>query len=563
MTHIRTTGLAVLFLFITFGTLFPNPFGNNPDVIADESYFLTSSLEAIQKHTLPGWEFSYSGNYYGGPQTYLDTVALVPVLAGVFVSHGFSRSATEMWVALHTGTLLHVLRLVNGLLWLASLALGYWYVSKRRVPERLRNLLVLYAFLLLSNVFIIQFLHTAKVWTFYILTLSIVSAFFIAQEYFLSHLKQPFIRKESYVALLTWSSALLFFQNYVGAFSTILIGAYALALGHISVKDVIGHCRRYWYLLVILLATQISFLWRAVFLNWKTGSFNEISTLTPDHSHVLWAPRLLNPFAYAWFGDPLAVMLFFVGVLGVAYAFRKAAQYDSHRRLYVMLACTYPVLTYLFFHAAVGFSSAPRYGILLTLALIFSATILIGEYGTHAVRASAIIAAALFVALNIQAISLYWKPSTEVVLLNTIEARYNTPDIVFIEEPSALRLTLPVNQASFALLDEKRRMMSRFAFLLQHQDEVANQVSFKPIALITYTPEELSASVSKLAGAEKEVWTISTDCATLCSVSELASGSCFAVRPMACGTGPQEVNLLPQYLAAAQLGSTYIVRRVR
>ena len=121
-----------LFIFIAIAVLYPNPFGNNPDIIADESYFLTSSLSAIEKTTLPGWEFSQSGNYYGGVQTYIDYVVLIPVLGVVMAFSHFSVASTKLWVALNTGELLHILRIVNGLLALCAIAACYFYFSKNR-----------------------------------------------------------------------------------------------------------------------------------------------------------------------------------------------------------------------------------------------------------------------------------------------------------------------------------------------------------------------------------------------------------------------------------------------
>ncbi len=137
MNKLKYILLGGFFIFTAFAILYPNPFGNNPDIIADESYFLTSSLAAIEKITLPGWEFSKSGNYYGGTQTYIDYVALIPVLGAVAAFHGFSISATKLWVALNTGELLHILRIVNGLLALGAIALCYFYFSKRNIPKRL------------------------------------------------------------------------------------------------------------------------------------------------------------------------------------------------------------------------------------------------------------------------------------------------------------------------------------------------------------------------------------------------------------------------------------------
>lgn len=158
MKVLQNTFLLGLFVFIAFAVLAPNPFGNNPDIIADESYFLTSSLSAIEKVTLPGWEFSKSGNYYGGVQTYIDTVVMIPVLGAVMAASNFSVLATKMWVALHTGELLHILRLVNGVIALCAILFCFLLFKKRKIPRELAIPLTLFLFLLLSNVVFIEFL---------------------------------------------------------------------------------------------------------------------------------------------------------------------------------------------------------------------------------------------------------------------------------------------------------------------------------------------------------------------------------------------------------------------
>ena len=562
MFNLRYIGLGALFLFLAFGFLSPNPFGNNPDVIADESYFLTSSLSAIEKGTLPGWEFSRSGNYYGGVQTYLDTAVLVPVLGVVFVSQHFSVLQTKMWVALHTGDLLHILRLLNGLCALLLIAGGYIYFVRRKIPAELAFVLILFVALLLSNVFVIEFLHTAKVWTFYTLAAVLASSLFIAEQYYLSKKGEPFLPTPVYVGILSWLSALLFFQNYIGAFAVLIIGLYALILQHIRFYDIWLHVRKYWYLFILLFVSQISFLYRAVFFNWKSGSFDEIAVVTSDH-HAVWLPRLLNPLRFSVLGDPLVVFLFFAGIVGAAVLlWRGRYTLRSLNRRYLLIACVHPFIIYLFFHVAVGFSSAPRYGLMLTIACAFSAAILISECALWARGASLALAAALFVVLNIQAISLYSQPSSEVDLLRIIETRYNTPNHVFIEEESALRLTLPVNADSLDLLDDKRKAMSRFAFMLEHKDEVKRAVTFKPLTLIAYTDEEFQDAFSRFSAEGKQVWTISQDCSRTCASEDTAAGTCFMVGKNVCGALAHEVNLLPAYLEARQLGALYTVRRV-
>ena len=140
--------------------------------------------------------------------------------------------------------------------------------------------------------------------------------------------------------------------------------------------------------------------------------------------------------------------------------------------MYLAIACAHPVLVYVIFHVIIGFDILPRYAILLTLACAFSAAILMSELGTKAAVAALALSGMLFLAVGVQAITLYWQPSSETVLLQTIIRNYNTSDTAFIVDHSARRLTLPVNADSLDLLDEERRQMSRFVFLLQNRDRL-------------------------------------------------------------------------------------------
>ena len=110
----------------------------------------------------------------------------------------------------NTGELLYILRLVSGVGALATLLFFFFYFKKRKIRGPLALSLVLFLFLLLSNVLVIEFLHTAKVWVFYIIMVAAMSAVFIANEYYLSRLNTPFMRTERYTALLVWSGVLVF-----------------------------------------------------------------------------------------------------------------------------------------------------------------------------------------------------------------------------------------------------------------------------------------------------------------------------------------------------------------
>lgn len=558
LKHILVGGFI---MFAAFVFLYPNPFGNNPDVIMDESYFLTSSLSAIEKITIPGWEFSQSGNYYGGVQTYIDYFVLIPVLGVVTAFSDFSITSTKLWVALNTGELLHILRLVNGLLGLMAIFACYFYFSRRNIPQKLSLSLTLFLFLLLSNVLIIQFLHTAKVWVIYIIITSVISALFIANEYYLSKLKTSFIQKEKFVAVLVWSSVLLFFQNYVGAISIFLIMSYATLLDHIKIIDIWNHFKKYWYLIIIFTITQISFIYRAIFLNWLTGSFAGISSTT-ESGQIEWFLRLYNPLFFTLESHPLAVFIFTVSAIWVIFKLLrgKTSVTEKRNKIYLMIALVHPILVYLIFHVGIGFNFGPRYAIFLTIALAFSITILLSETKIIFTKIATIICLILFLILGTKAISLYWHPSSETILLKKIETNYNSPNNIFIEEPNALHLTLPVNEGSLSLLNEKRKNMGRFQFLLQNKELLNNQVSFKPLTVVTYNEKELNEYLTKLKKGSNSVWTITTDCKNLCTNKETEEKTCFEVSENTCGYAV-EVNVLSDFLSSKQLGYYYTVRK--
>ncbi|MDO8561326.1 MAG: hypothetical protein Q7S05_00675 [bacterium] len=548
-----------LFIFIAFGILNPNPFGNNPDIVLDESYFLSTSLFSIEKHTLPGWEFTPSGAFYGGPQTYIDTIVMLPVLGAVLAASDFSVIAAKLWVALNTGELLHILRLVNGVAALVTLLFFFFYFKKRGIPRPLALTLTFFLFLLLSNVLVIQFLHTAKMWVFYILFVAAMSAIFIAQEYYLARLGHPFLEKKNYVALFAWSAVLTFFQSWVGVFSIVLLALYALLLRHMSMRDLWNYCLKYWYLIVLFASTQLSFAWRAYTISAK---FGDTSSRTVEGA-IDWFSRLSKPLVFSVLTQPFS-LLYAAGVLFLLFFvfYRKSFISDSRRRMWIVIACAHPLLVYLIFYAGLGFDGDPRYAIILTMAFSFSAAILLSEIGKRAVVAALALSGILFVIVNTHAIRLYWHPSSETVLLETILGKYNSSDNVFIADPSAKRLTLPINYESLLLLNQKRQDMGRFQFLLKNRDLLPKD-EFKPLSAIAYTPEEESGYLERFATSTRSIWIIRRDCSEKCSLKESQSGTCFEVHVDACGMAPQEPNTLPEFLSFMQLGNSYIVRKIR
>jgi hypothetical protein len=555
----KQVGLWTLFALIALSVLYPNPFGNNPDIIWDESYFLTTGLSSIQHHILPGWDFSASGAYYGGPQAYIDTAVLVPAIAIIFTTHQFSFTATQVWVALNTGELLHLLRLVSGVLALGAILCCFFYFKRKKLGATINLSLTLFVSLLLSNVLIIEFLHTAKMWTLYIIFVALASTFFLAQEYSLRE-GAPVMPQKRYVALLIWLGLLTFFQSFVGAFSTLLIFLYALILKHFSVWDVWNHVKRWWWLMVLLCVTQISFAYHAFVLRQQ---FVGVATTTTTGA-IDWASRFVQPLLFALEGDPLVVLYPLSSIVLLYAALAKRSFFTNRSRsIRIGVAFIHPLLTYLFFHIGIGFDILPRYAILLTLSCALSLTILATEFGKRVVigvlSLSTILAAVIF----FHAIPLYWSASSETVLLETIEAKYNTPSNIFIIDHSARRMTLPMNLASLQLLDQDRAAMSRFQYLLAHQDALPSDNPFKATTVTAYLPEEQDAYLQRFEKTGNSLWIISrNECMQSCSAEEIANGRCFQINAAACDLEPQEINTLPVFLSATELGYSYLVRRV-
>lgn len=397
-------------------------------------------------------------------------------------------------------------------------------------------------------------------WTLYTLIVAVVSALFISNEYYLSRFNEPFLRKETYVAVLVWSAVLVFFQNYFGIFNIFLLALYSLLLKHVSMGDMLAHVRKYWYLIVIFGLTQISFMYRALFVNGYVA-FSDLSIKTAQN-HIDWISRLYKPIVYALYSQPL-ILFYALGVLLVAffYFYKKSFFLDRRRRKYVVIACVHPILVYLFFHVLIGFNIAPRYAIIMTVALSFSAVILASQIGKVAAYVMLALSIALFIIVNVHAIKLYWRASSETALLKTIAENYNSSDNIFIGEPSSLRLTLPVNDRSLLFLDKKRQDMERFKFLLKHQDLVRETVAFKPLTLITYSEEEKNEALLRFKVGTSSVWTISVNGDRLCTTRETQAGTCFGIHTKACGVSSHEINTLPVFLSSTRLGNCYIVRK--
>ena len=561
--------LFLLLLFIAGAVLYPDSFGNNPDIIQDESYFLTSSLASIQKHTLPGWEFSPSGAYYGGIQTYLDTVAMMPVVAYAVISAHFSLLQAQVQLALHTGDLLHVLRLVNGILIVGVIGSFFWYFSKRKIPRLLAWQLLFVLFLLLGNSIVIGLLHTAKVWSIALLIETSIGILFLANEYFVSRFNTLFIPQKTYVMLMVWGVVLAFFQDFVGVFTAGLWFLYAIALGHFPIRDVIGYLKKHWYIVAIFSLTQISFFCRGIIARVHPSLLDYAGNSTRDPTGGIdWLHRLYDPVINALWSEPL-VILYPIGIiLTIVWAMRDTSFLVRTRdRIFVVIAIINPLLTFLFYYGILGFSLFPRYSLPLAAACSFSAAMLLVQ-SRKVLAGALVLSGAVFAVVSLQSIELFWQPSSAVMLERTIAARYNSPDNVFIIEPASLRLALPINDRSLALLNDRRKALTRFTFLSRYPTLVHKDVSFAPIILFADTAQEERSYLNQFGNGTSSVWTITQDCARMCAPKEVQEGSCFAINAPACDAfSPDDqkeypVLLLSDFLSQSQLGITYIAHKV-
>jgi hypothetical protein len=492
--------VAALFgAFLCVSVFYPNVFGNQPDAIADESYFLTSALQSVQQHTLPGWEFSASGAYYGGVQAYVDTAALVPVLAVEFVLQGHSVGSLKLWVALHTGGLLHVLRLVNGAAFLGTLFLLAYYLLRRGVPQPLMQRFLLLATLLFGNSLVVMLAHTAKVWVFYMILEILAGVLVLTQEYYLRERAESFLSTPIYVGLLLWLAVAAFFQTFVGAFTAGLWLLWAWWLGHFTLVDMWRYVRTWWYLFIFAGLTQVSFFWRAFFAR-SHGSILDLQGAHSGEVGIDWAHRFLVPLYNAFFSQPfIAVYVALVALLLVPH-YRRALPYS---RRYITIALVHPVLVYLFFYPLIGFDSAARYAVLLAVACSFSIVMLMPRGKMYAALSAG--AAVLAVAVLFHAAQLYWTPSYQAQLVARIEQDYNATTTAVVVDTSAIEFQLPMNSNSLQHLDSTGKSMSRYAYLLENLPQVSNIVPFHSLVLYARAPEERDLM---LAQAKKEGYSV-------------------------------------------------------
>ena len=294
---------------------------------------------------------------------------------------------------------------------------------------------------------------------------------------------------------------------------------------------------------------------------WDPGVVS--ATVNNTGTTVDWFHRLYNPLLFAVEAQPL-VLLYIVALIGTLIYFATGSHFrtmEPRKRLYLIIACIHPILIYIIFHLILGFSLFPRYSLTLTAACTMAIVMFAGESKLF-LRAGLVLSGLLFLVVGVHSIFLYWQPSSEVVLTQTLEAKLNSPDNTFIVEPSAWRLSLPLNATSLSLLNARHESMIRYTFLLSHLSNVDSRVDFEPTVVIADTDPEASSYLAQFETGSSTVWTITADCSELCSVAESAAGTCFMFNLSACNGGvPQEINTLPDFLSFTQMGDSFVVRK--
>ncbi|MDO8499676.1 MAG: hypothetical protein Q7S66_03375 [bacterium] len=555
--------LVPIFILLTAAIINPNPFGDSPDAIGDESPFLTSALTAIKNTTLPGWEFSKTGNFYGGVQIYLDVLVLLPVIAVIRLITG-NNLLTQLLVAIHTGELLHVLRLITGIAALTTIFTSVYLYCKNKWPLNFGYKLLLLLALLLGNSLFVGMIHTAKVWGLYIILEIILGIVVVAQEYSLRLQEKTFLPKDTYIAVLFWLSFFILCQNVAGVVALLWV-AYAIYLGHIKLKDLFVYCRKKIFYVLALLATQLAFFYRGWLLfadhNGPFSLVNLSGQATRDSSGGIdWTIRLWRPLQIAFASQPLIIIYLLVAIITVFYLLQQKKDLTYNKL--TVIAILHPILVYIIRQVILGINGPARHILPLSVAIIFSIVILL-EWKTVIGKTTLILALVLCAAVAYKSIYLYWHPASEKAV-NTLLARdFNSADNIFIIDGGAGRLSLPLNSHSLALLDPEQKVGGRYKFLSEHLDQIDALVKFKPTVAMAYKDHGANFYLDKFKSQNKRLFVISMDCPQQCELAETLAGTCWAVNERACllaSTLPEESTTLYDFFNSEMLGYPFFIR---
>lgn len=523
----------------------PNPYGENPDAIADESYFVTSLLSAIQHHRLPGWDWVESGAYYGGVQTYLLLATATPLLIILRIIYG--PDGGGLWVATHIGSITHIARLTSALVWwLLIVGAGYMLCFKKISQRYWWSFGALVGILFSSSIFV-GTLHTAKIWNvaMAIDVLIIVLVWYAEQERV--HTGNLPWSKKRYSQILLWLIFLAFIQSYTGGIAGVWL-FYAWFLGQIKPKEIWLAVR--WHVLVMLIifaATQWTIFYR--FIN----TFRQLpgtitnatasAAITPGGSYDL-INRLVWPFKILFLSQPVLFILIPIILGWIIFNWKTETKY---RRLFLVLIAN-PIIYYAFFYLFLGFGRFVRYGIMLAVTASLSAALLLPRRPWTKILLGVIGVWSVFLTGKIA--TLYWRPAAEIDLQKYITTHANKSNQVFVLHSD--RTYLPFNPASLTKLSNRQLAMGRFQFISRHTSLLPT--GFQPTVIYAEyeTPESLATKLKTISVPGNTVWSVTNDC-SICK----PAATCVNFNIAACTLQdelPQEITTLRDVLASQQLG---------
>lgn len=566
MTRTRKIVLAAMGILIALPFFInPNPFGNNTLMVGDEAYFLSSAVSSLMHHTLPGWDFSDGGAYYGGVLTYAVTSAVFFRIAATFLLFP-SLAVLQGFLFTHYGDLLHTVRIVNGLSVFAGVLALAFFLKRADHWKRYGPLGVLIASVVFGNPLFVVAFHTGKVWPISGLLLIAAGTLVILQEYALRTAQTVLIEKRLYASVLLWLAFLSFLQSPTTV-HVILWLVLALLLRHVTLSDIWAVIKKQAIFIALVGATQISFFYRLIHVtegaatpDSLNGTVFRLANGSPD---VL--KKYLWPFQAFMESHPLLLVAFVVLLAYCVYRYfrpKVAGGNHEHQRTILLFCVLYPAIIYLLDFQIAGFSRAPRYLIMFSLACGMCLVLLASRCSVTFQKRLIIPFALVALVVLTKTMILFWTPSSEQSVYAFFHDRYNDPAELILAESK--RLELPLNLESYAYNNEKITALRRNGFLMEHPDLLKRFVDFKPVVAYVASAKTDATGRILLPTDTLHDWTISSDCGHPCSSEELAAGSCFTINENACRViydAPQTVSVLSDLLVTKQLGYPYFIRR--
>lgn len=495
--------IAVILLLLPL-YVHPNPYGNQTGVINDEGYFQTSVFLAFSHRTLPGFDFSVGGAYYGGLTTYLLAVALLPVIGITTIAKG-SFVGMEIYLAEHSGDLLQLTRFVTALTVLAA-AMILLKTTKNEERAELDGLLLIG--LLIADPLFVALSQTGKVWTIQLLFEMAAATTVVLQEHARLAGRTQWT-PSVLVAILAWCGLLASIQNPFGIATFFWLFA-AWRLGHFTMRDMGLFLFKQWGLIAAALILQASFFWRFGKSLIPLGSFASpiASSFTLPDGRTDWLLQLIWPVEMLMKDAPLLL----TGLASAAICILlMGKRFGAERRLTLVLA-VYPLFVYLFYHVIFRFGRAPRYILPLAVACSLSLAFLPKpKRFTNVLLACAWI---LAIGVATKTAILYWLPSSERQVVDFFSAL--PADKVNDVINRTGRIELPMNRRSIA--NAGVDLPERLRFIAAHLTSSLDADRFTPVVL------PMSATTTDESGMP-DVWSIDIGCDRRCVASE--KGTCI------------------------------------